>query len=124
MGDGYQANPPANSPSRVTDPEASRLDTTDGSRADDEHALLLGEVQQLPGVPLGDTLRDDGDGLDLRESKDVEGGGVHGTAGSEVDDDVGVRVLLDGLFDRGVNREQGLLGAPVELLDVVTTEWV
>lgn len=33
-------------------------------------------------------------------------------------------MLLDGLLDGGVNGEEGLLGTPVELLDVVTAEGV
>ena len=53
------------SPSGVSDPEASRLDSSDGSGSDDEDTLLLGEVKELSGVPLGDSLSDEGDGLDL-----------------------------------------------------------
>lgn len=75
-------------------------------------------------MSLGNTLGDDTDGLDLRVGKNVEGGSVDGSGRREVDDDIDIGVLLDGLTDRSVDREQSLLGAPVELLDVVTAEGV
>ena len=75
-------------------------------------------------MPLGNTLGDEGDGLDLREPQDVQGRSVDRSAGRKVDDDVGVLVLLDGLFDRGVDGQEGLLGTPVELLNVVSSEGV
>lgn len=75
-------------------------------------------------MSLGDTFGDQSDGLDLGESENVEGRRVDGSTRGEVDDDVGIGVLLDGILDRGVDGEKSLLGTPVELLDVVTAEWV
>lgn len=108
----------------VTNPEASRLDTTDGSRADDDDLLLEGKVEELTSVPLRNTLGNDTDGLDLREREDLEGRSVDGSGRCEVDNDVNVRVLLDGLTDGSVDGKESFLGTPVELLNVVATEGV
>ena len=109
-------------PSRVTDPEASRLDTTDGGRADDENTLLAGLPEDLTSVALRDTFSDDGDRFDLRELKNLLCARVDGTRRGKVDDDIDIGVLLDGLREGGVDGQQRLLRAPVELLDVVTAE--
>lgn len=81
-------------------------------------------MEELTGVPLRNTLGNDTDGLDLREREDFEGRGVDGSRGSEVDNDINVGVLLDGLTDGGVDGKESFLGTPVELLNVVTTEGV
>ena len=108
----------------VTDTETSGLDATNGSGADDYDALGLSEVEELSGVSLRDTLSNYTDRLDLGIGEDVESSGVDRSGRSKVDNNVDVRVLLDRLSDRGVHRQEGLLGAPVELLDVVATEGV
>lgn len=113
-----------NVPSRVTDSEASRLDTTDSGGPDDENAPLASQVQDLSGMPLRNTLGDQSDRLDLRELEGIEGAGVHTSGTGEVDEHVDLGVLSNGLLERSVDRKESLLGSPVELLDVVTTEWV
>lgn len=108
----------------VSDSETSRLDTTDSSGTDDDDTSADGELEELSSVSLGDTFGNDTDSLDLGEGQDVEGRGVNGSGRREVDDNVDVRVLFDGLGDGRVDREKGLLGTPVEFLNVVTTEGV
>lgn len=97
----------------VTDLVRTRLDTTDGGRANDGDALLLGNVEDLTSAPLRDTLGDDGNGLDLRELHELHGGLVDGTGRGEVDDGVDVGVLGHGVGSGLVDREEGLGGAPV-----------
>ena len=75
-------------------------------------------------MSLGNTLGNQSDSLDLGEPQNVQGRGVNRSTGAKVDDDIGVLVLLNGLFDRGVDGQQGLLGSPVELLNVVSTKGV
>ena len=53
------------SPSGVTDPEATRLDTTDSGGTGDQDVLGFGEVHNLLGVPISDILRSRGGGPDL-----------------------------------------------------------
>jgi len=60
----------------------------------------------------------------LRVLEGVESRRVNTSARREVDEDVGVGVLLGGLSDGSVDGEEGLLCTPVELLDVVTSEGV
>lgn len=57
------------SPSGVSDPEASGLDSSNSSGSDDKDTLLLGEMEELSGVSLGDSLSDEGNGLDLKKSE-------------------------------------------------------
>jgi hypothetical protein len=111
-------------PTRVTNPEAARLDTTNGSGTDNEDTLLLGLPEDLTSMTLGNTLSDESNGLDLRVLKALEGARVYTTAGSKVDDNIDVRVLGSSILDAGVDRKESLLGSPIELLDVVTTEGV
>ena len=54
----------------------------------------------------------------------LEGTRVDGSRAGKVDDDIDIRVLGHGLLQAGVDGEEGLLGTPVELLDVVATEGV
>jgi hypothetical protein len=61
---------------------------------------------------------------DLRVLESIESRRVDGSLRREVDEDVGVGVLLGGLGEGGVDGEEGLLCAPVELLDVVSAEGV
>ena len=97
----------------VTDLVSTRLDTTDSGRANDGDTLLLGNVEDLTCAPLGDTLSDDGNRLDLGELHELHGGLVNGTGRSEVDDGVDVGVLGHGVGSGLVDREEGLGGAPV-----------
>lgn len=108
----------------VSNPEASRFDSSDSRGADDDDTLADRQVQEFSSVTLGHTLSDDTDRLDLRVTEDVERGGVHGSRRTEVDNDIDVWVFLNSLADGGVDWEKSLLGAPVELLDVVSTEGV
>jgi hypothetical protein len=61
---------------------------------------------------------------DLRVLESIESRRVDGSLRREVDEDVGVGVLFGGLGEGGVDGEEGLLCAPVELLDVVSAEGV
>lgn len=84
------------------------------NRAPTDHdALGLGGVQDLTRVALGDTLGDERDRLELRELERLEGRLVDRARRGEVDERVSVRVLLDRLGDRSVDRQKRLLGAPV-----------
>lgn len=113
-----------NVPSRVTDPEAARFDTTDSGGTDDEDTLRLGLPENLASMALRDTLSDESNGLDLLVLQALQSTRVNGSRAGEVDDDVDVRVLRDGLLQAGVDGEESLLGTPVEFLDVVATEGV
>lgn len=76
-------------------------------------------------MSLWHTLSNDSDRLDLlSEAHNVQCATVHTARAGEVHNDIGIRVLLDGLFDAGVNRQKGLLCSSVEFLDVVATEGV
>ena len=97
----------------VTDLVSTGLDTTDSGRANDGDALLLGNVKNLTCAPLGDTLSDDSNRLDLGELHELHGGLVNGTGRSEVDDGVDIGVLGHGVGSGLVDREEGLGGAPV-----------
>ena len=111
-------------PSRVTNPEAPRLDTTNSGRANDQDALGIGLPQDLPRVPLRDTLGNQSDRLDLLVLQALKGTRVHRARRGKVDNDVNIRVLRHGLLQPSVDRQKGLLRSPVELLDVVSTEGV
>jgi hypothetical protein len=97
----------------VTDLVRTRLDATDGGGTNDGDTLLLGNVEDLTCTPLGDTLSDDGNGLDLRELHELHGGLVDGTGRGEVDNGVDVGVLGHGVGSGLVDREESLGGAPV-----------
>lgn len=97
----------------VTNLVRTGLDATDGGRANDGDTLLLGDVENLTCTPLGDTLSNDGNGLDLRELHELHGGLVDGTGRGEVDNGVDVGVLGHGVGSGLVDREEGLSGAPV-----------
>lgn len=97
----------------VTDLVRTGLDATDGGGANDGDTLLLGNVEDLTGTPLGDTLSNDGNGLDLREFHELHGGLVDGTGRGEVDDGVDVGVLGHGVGSGLVDREESLGGSPV-----------
>lgn len=75
-------------------------------------------------MTFGDTLGDEGDGLDLRELEGLEGRLVDGAGRGKVDNNVGIGALLDSLGHRGEDGEESFLGSPVELLDVVSSEGV
>jgi hypothetical protein len=113
-----------NIPSRVTNPEATRLDTTNSSGTDNEDTLLLGLPEDLTSVALGHTLSNQGKSLDLGELEALKSARVHTTRAGKVDNNVDIGVLGDGLLERGVDGQEGLFGSPVELLDVVATEGV
>lgn len=109
---------------RVADAEAAGLDAANRRRANDDDLLLLGGVEDLARVALRDALGNEGDGLDLRELERLERRLVDRARRRKVDDDVGVGALGDGLLHRLEHGEERLLGAPVELLDVVPAEGV
>lgn len=108
----------------VTDLVGTGLDTTNGGRANDGDALLLGSDQDLTGTTLGDTLSNDGDGANLGAVHQLHGGAVDGTGGGEVDDSVNVGVLGHGLLNVLVDGEEGLAGTPVHLANELATESV
>merc|ERR1719192_694022 len=60
-------------PARVADLEAARLHTTHSGGAYDGHLLLCCDLEQLPGVVLGDSLGNDGDSSDLFELHTLQG---------------------------------------------------
>lgn len=108
----------------VTNPEAAGLDTADSSGSDNKNTLLLGYPKNLASVTFRDTLSDESNSFNLRELEALEGARVHTTAGSEVDDNIDLRVFGSSLLDAGVDGKESFLGTPVELLDVVTAEGV
>jgi hypothetical protein len=110
--------------SRVTNSEAARLNTTDSGGTNDEDTSLLGFPEDLAGVTFRDTLGNKSDGFNLRIFETFEGARIYATAGSEVDNNVNVGVLGNGLFDAGIDGEKSLLGTPIKFLDVVTTEGI
>lgn len=73
---------------------------------------------------LGNTLCNDGNGLDLRELHQFHGGAVDTSGGSKVDHDIDVGVLGNGLVDLLVDGQQSLAGAPVHLADELATKGV
>jgi hypothetical protein len=66
--------------------------------------------------PLGDTLGDNGDGLNLRVLHQLHGGAVDGTGGGKVHNGVNVWVLGHGLGDILVDRKESLTGTPVPMI--------
>lgn len=114
----------SNSPSRVTDSEATGFNTTHGSRTNDQNLFFLGLDQDFSRLSLWDTLCNQCNGTNALEFETLQGTAVHTPRARKVDDDIDIRVLLDGLSERGVHRQQRLPRAPIELLDVVTTERV
>ena len=117
---------------RVSDTETSRLDSTNSCRSNDHDLLLLCFPQDLTSVTLGNTLSDQSNGTNAaglgrvvgKLLQDLHGRAEDGTGRSEVDDDINVGVLANSLSDGGVHGQEGLLGSPVEFLDVVSTEGV
>ena len=73
---------------------------------------------------LGDTLSNDGNGLDLGVLHQLQGGAVDTSGRGEVDDNVNIGVLAEGLVDLLVDGQQSLAGAPVHLAHELTTESV
>lgn len=67
---------------------------------------------------LGDTLSNDGNGLDLGEFHQLHGGLVDGTRRGEVDNGVNVGVLGDGLADVLVDGQKSFAGSPVPSLSL------
>ena len=126
----------------VSDSEATRLDSTDSRRSNNENFASESLVEDLTSVSLGNTFGDQSDSSDLGDVESLESALVDRARRSEVDKNICIRALLDCVLDGGENREQSLLGSPVEpniegistraipsmrldsLLDVVTTEWV
>jgi hydroxymethylpyrimidine/phosphomethylpyrimidine kinase len=62
--------------------------------------------------------------LMLSYCKHFHGTAVHTSARRKVNDNIGVRVLLDGFFKRDVNGEKSFACSPIEFLDVVSTKGV
>jgi len=110
--------------SSVTNSETSRLDSSYSGGSDNDNVSLLGSVKDVTSVTFRDTLSDKSDSLNLREFKSFESRLVNGSGRGEVDADVGIRALLYGIGHRGEDGEEGFLGSPVELLNVVTSEGV
>ena len=75
-------------------------------------------------MALRNTLSDESNGLDLLMLQALKSTRVDGSRAGKVDDDIDIRVLGHGLLQAGVDGEEGLLGTPVELLDVVATEGI
>lgn len=75
-------------------------------------------------MPFWNALSDQGNAPDLGVLEDLQGGRVNAPGTGKVDNNVNIRVFRDGLIDRGVDREQSLLGTPIELLNMVSAEWV
>lgn len=73
---------------------------------------------------LGDTLGDNGNGLNLGELHELHGGAVDTSRGGKVHNSVDLRVLVGSFADLLVDREEGLAGAPVHLADELATESV
>jgi hypothetical protein len=73
---------------------------------------------------LGDTLSNDGNGLDLRVLHELHGALENRTRRSKVDNSVNIVVLADGLLGALVDGEKSLAGAPVHLADELATEGV
>ncbi|KAI6751769.1 hypothetical protein HG531_006465 [Fusarium graminearum] len=103
----------------VTDLEAAGLDTTDGGGANDGNTLLLGNTYSLR-----DTLSNDGNGLDLGVLHELHGRAVDTSGRSKVDDNIDVGVLLHGLSNLLVDRQQSLAGSPVHLADELAAKGV
>lgn len=108
----------------VTNLEAAGLDATDGSGTNDGHTLLLGDVGNLASAALGDTLGNDGNGLDLGVLHELHGGAVDTARRGKVDNDIYVGVLSHSLADLLVDGQESLRGAPVHLADELATEGV
>eukprot|EP00123_Amoebidium_parasiticum_P009668 comp19635_c0_seq1/m.23182 comp19635_c0_seq1/g.23182 ORF comp19635_c0_seq1/g.23182 comp19635_c0_seq1/m.23182 type:complete len:487 (+) comp19635_c0_seq1:1309-2769(+) len=108
----------------VADAEAAGLDATHCGRPDDDDVLLLGHLDDLAGAVLRDTLGNDGNHLDLGELHGLNGGVVGRAEGGKVDHHIDLGILLQGRADVGVDGDQHLLGAPVELLHVEAPERV
>lgn len=116
-------------PTGVANLISARLNTTHGGRTDDGDTLLLGgdhdftcslwrlALDWLIGSgrthPLGNTLGDNGNGLDLGAFHQLHGRGVDGAGRGEVDDGVNIGVLRHGLGNVLVDGEESLAGAPV-----------
>ena len=73
---------------------------------------------------LGDTLGNDGNGLDLGVLHQLHGRAVDTARGRKVDDNVHIRVLGHGLINSLVDGQERLAGSPVHLADELTTEGV
>jgi hypothetical protein len=78
----------------------------------------------LTSEALKDTLSDESDNFDLLMLQALEGTRVDRSRAGEVEDDVDIRVLGNGLLQAGVDEEESLLGSPVEFMDVMVTEGV
>lgn len=81
-------------------------------------------VRQSKTYSLGDTLCDDGNGLDLRALHQFHGGAVDTSRRGKVDYDIDVGVLGNGLVNLLVDGQQGLAGAPVHLADELAAKGV
>ena len=109
-------------PPRVTNPKASRLDTTNGGRTNNKDTLLLGHPQNLMSMRLRDTLSNQSNRTDLWELEALKGARVHRMRRGEVNNNISIGVLGASLLEARADGEERLLGAPVELSDVVASK--
>lgn len=73
---------------------------------------------------LGDTLSNDGNGLDLGILHELHGRAVDTSRRGEVDNNVNVGVLAHGLVNLLVDGQESLAGAPVHLANELSAESV
>src|SRR5258708_32170118 len=86
------------------------------------NVLRVRKMENLAGMALWNTLRNNGNGLDLGVGENFECTRIDRARRGEVDHNINVGMLLHSLIHGRIHGKEGLLGTPVELLNVVTTE--
>ena len=102
-------------PSRISDMEATRLNAANSRGTDDNYFFSLSKVKNLASAALTYTLCNQSNGFDLRMSRVLE------YADRKL---AKLTMSTSGCLNARVHHEESLLRIPVELLDMVTTEGI
>src|SRR6266403_1209995 len=86
------------------------------------NALGVRKMEDLAGMALWNTLCNNGDGLDLGIGEDFECTRIDRARRGEVDHNINVGMFLHSLAHGRIHGKEGLLGTPVELLNMVATK--
>jgi len=103
-------------PPGVSDLETARLYSTNGSRANDGHFLLVCNLDQLPGVVLWYPLGNDGNCPDLLVLQTLEGGVIGRPEAGKTYHHIDLWERSHSVRHVLVDRNQDFLMTPVEVL--------
>jgi len=108
----------------VANLEAAGLNTSHGSGSNDGDSLFVRLEDQLAGHVLRNALGDNGHCPDLGEFEHLERRLVSAAHGSEVDHNIDILVLVDGIGHFLVHGDEDFLVTPIVLLLVIPGEGI